>query len=112
MRKVSDQVLARRMLQIRGEGGTRLGMFLRINARKYILYGLYFIVALAALAASGMLIGFYLTLGLLLGSLLRDLGWVRASRRSWPFTIKVIDWDLVEQLAAEQPPADATAALE
>ena len=65
------------------------------------MYGLYFIVALAALAASGMWIGFYLLLGLFLGSLLRDLGWVRASQRSWPFTMRVVNWDLVEQLAVK-----------
>jgi hypothetical protein len=112
MKNVSDQVLAKRMLQIRAEDGYRLGTFLRLNARKYILYGLFFIVALASLAASGMWIGFYLLLGLFLGSLLRDLGWVRASRRSWPFTMSVVNWDVVEQLAVKghrPEPPNATA---
>ena len=104
MRTVSDQVLARRMLQMREQGGYRIGQFLRINARKYILYGLYFVVALASLAVLGMWIGFYLVLGLFLGSSLRDLGWVRASRRTWPFTMRVVNWDLVEQLAAHERP--------
>lgn len=109
MRKINDQVLAKRMLQIRGEGGYRVGMFLRFNAGKYILYVVIFIVALASLAAVGMWIGFSLMLGLFLGSLLRNLGWIRASRRNWPFTMRVINWNLVDQLAAKKPPADAQA---
>ncbi len=110
MRKINDQVLAKRMLQIRGEGGYRVGMFLRFNAGKYILYVVIFIVALASLAAVGMWIGFSLMLGLFLGSLLRNLGWIRASRRNWPFTMRVINWNLVDQLAAKKPPADAPSA--
>jgi len=36
---------------------------------------------------------------LLLGALLRDIGWFRAIGRTWPFSEKVTDWDKVQGLA-------------
>jgi hypothetical protein len=105
MREISDQVLATRMLKVREQGGYGICIFLRMNAKKYILFILYFGAALVFFAITGMWFGFALMLGLSLGTFLRDLGWVRASGRTWPFTMKVVDWDFVEELAAEQPPA-------
>jgi fatty acid desaturase len=105
MREISDQVLAMRMLKLREQGGYRYGTFLRMNAKKHIFLFVYFGAALAFFALTNMWFGFALILGMVLGVFFRDLGWVRASGRTWPFTMKVVDWGLVEELAAEQPPA-------
>jgi len=105
MREISNQVLAMRMLELREQQGYRLGMFLRMNTKKYIFFVVYFGAALAFFALTGMWFGFALMLGLGLGTFLRDLAWVRASRRTWPFTMKVTNWAFVEELAAEKPPA-------
>jgi len=104
MRKVSDQVLAMRMLNVREHGGYGIGMFLRMNAKRYAFIMGYFSAALWVLALMSFWLGFALVLGMVLGTVLRDLGWVRGTRRTWPFTLKVTDWDLVEELAAEKPP--------
>jgi hypothetical protein len=105
MREISDQVLATRLLKIREHGGYPLGTFLLMNTKKYIFFVVYFGAALVFFAFTGMWFGFALMLGLGLGTFLRDLAWLRASRRTWPFTMKVIDWGFVEELAAEKPPA-------
>jgi hypothetical protein len=109
MKTLSDQVAARRMLQIRDEGGYRLGTFLRLNARKYAIQGLVFGLSLALLLIIEMRVAFSILLGVILGSLARDFGWVRASRRTWPFTMRVINWEIVERLAThEEPPAPSS----
>jgi hypothetical protein len=105
MRAIGDQVLARRMLVIRGEGGYRFGTFLRMNTRRYVVLLAFCGAALIFFAFVGIWFGFALVMGLVMGAIARDYGWVRASRRSWPFTLRVIDWDLVEELAADKWPA-------
>jgi len=48
--------------------------------------------------------------GMLIGTVLRDFGWVRASIKSWPFIKRVINWDEVLRLADDErtaQPADA-----
>jgi hypothetical protein len=42
--------------------------------------------------------------GLILGSILRDIGWYRAIRRTFPFTVRVTDWPLVEKIATDDVP--------
>jgi len=105
MREISDQVLAMRLLKIREQGGYRFRGFWHMNTKKYIYFVVYVGAVLGFLAFAGMWFGFALVLGLGLGAFLRDFGWVRASGRTWPFTMKVIDWGFVEELAAEKPPA-------
>jgi hypothetical protein len=104
IKKTSDQVLAKRMLQLRTEGGFRYGTFLRLNTRKYLLQIGYLIVSLALLSFYQLWIPFVLLLGVFFGVWLRDASWVRASRRNWPFTLRVTNWDLVEKLVAEGTP--------
>jgi hypothetical protein len=105
MRAISDQAMAARLIRARQEGGYRVRTFLRLNARRYVFLGVIFGLAFAFFAFTGLWNGFALLLGILLGSLLRDLGWVRASQRTWPFMMKVIDWGMVNESVVEQPPA-------
>jgi hypothetical protein len=104
MRESSDQVLAKRLIKIRDQGGIRLSTFLRMNFKKYVFILGYFSVALAVLAVIGWWPGFALVLGMVLGTLLRDLAWVSSTQWTWPFTVKATDWDLVAELAAEKVP--------
>jgi hypothetical protein len=104
-RQLNDSDLAQRLLKIRDRGGYRLSGYLRMNFGKYAFILLYFSAALLFFAVTGLWFGFTLVLGMLLGTLLRDLGWVRAVGQNWPFTVKVTDWGRVEALAGEVPAA-------
>ena len=103
MREISEKLLAKRMLQIREQDGYGFGTFLRVNARKNFLRLLYLVPALALLASLAMWFLFAFMLGMFLGAFVRDFDWVRSSRKAWPFTKKVTDWDLVQKLADESP---------
>jgi hypothetical protein len=105
MRRASDQALAQRLLSMRDNGFYRYGAFLKLNARRYLFQIALHSVLLAILALCGLWPVFLFLLGLVLGAFLRDVSWVRSTRRMWPFTVKVTNWDVVERLAAEQPAA-------
>jgi hypothetical protein len=105
VKKISDQVLAGRLLKIRDQGGVRLGLYLRWNYKRYAFLLLYFTAALAYFAFAGLWMGFALVLGMNVGFFARDFGWVNSTKRSWPFTLKITDWALVEALASEKPPS-------
>lgn len=109
MKRLTDQVLARSLLEMR-ERGISLGLHVRRNLTMYSLVAAYFVVALALLAWLQMWLLFYLVFGMCVGAFLKDFGWVRATRKVFPFTLKVTDWKKVESLAhdselAEQPSA-------
>jgi hypothetical protein len=103
MRKINEQLLAKRMLQLREQDGYRFGAFLRMNARRNILRALYLVAALALLASMKLWLLCSFMLGMFFGAFVRDFDWVRSSRRAWPFTNKVTDWDIVRELAVESP---------
>jgi hypothetical protein len=103
MRGTSDQALAQRLLSMRSDGGYRLGAFVKLNGWRYIFLIALHCLVLAILALVGMWPLFIFILGLVIGVFLRDLGWVRSTRRVWPFTVRVTDWEIVERMAAENP---------
>ena len=103
MRETNEQLLAKRMLQLREQDGLGFGAFLRMHARKNLLRAVYLVAALALLASLEMWFLCAFMLGMFLGAFVRDFDWVRSSRRAWPFTKKVTDWDFVRELAE---PAD------
>lgn len=79
--------------------------FLRRNAARYVLVlaaGAAGIAAYAFLQQETMC---WIVLGALAGALLRDIGWLRNVRKSWPFTVRVTDWDEVQRIADEEPAA-------
>ena len=103
MRGSSDQALARRLLSMRSEGPYRYRAFLKLNAWRYLFQIALHSLMLAILALLGVWPLFIFLLGIVFGVFLRDVGWVRSTRRVWPFTVKVTNWDIVERLAAEEP---------
>ena len=98
--RFSDRAIARRMLDIHRHGYS-LGLFLRWNGREHLLLVVYFALLLGGLAYLDLWMPFYMMLGILVGRVGRDMAWVRASSKSWPFSDKVIDWEKVQQLADE-----------
>ena len=100
MMRPSDQVLAKRMLETR-ERGISFGLVLRRSMRGYLFLFLVFGVVLGWLAWIEYWPPFVLMLGMLVGCLLRDVGWIRRIKQTWPFTLKVTDWEIVRELAEE-----------
>ena len=62
---------------------------------------------LAILAFLGMWPLFIFLLGLVLAPSC-DMGWVRSSRRIWPFTVRVTNWELVERIAVLKPQTEGS----
>ena len=101
--RLTDQGIAARMLKLRDQGGP--GLASSFGARRCLFLFLTFGTGLACLAATGMWSLFAVLLGMGLGVFLRDLGSLRATRRAWAFSNKVIDWKLVQELAGQASPA-------
>ena len=100
---VREQAWARRMLEARRRGGYTVGLFYRWSALRYLFVFVYFGAILAFLAMVEGWALFMLTLGLLLGVLLRDLGSARATAVIWPFSERVTEWDKVRRIAEGEP---------
>lgn len=105
MTKISDKILAARMLRAREDGGYKFLPFLRMNAKGYSILAIYFGCILIGAALIKLWPVFILTVGIVFGVLLRDVGWVMGVNRTWPFVMKVTDWDAVKRLSDENPPA-------
>jgi hypothetical protein len=103
MKQLSDKILAERLLQARASGGYKVLPFLRINARGYIILVLYFSAVVAVFAFVGCWPAAFLVAGMAAGVFLRDVSWLTGVQRSWPFSIKVTDWDKVQKIADEKP---------
>jgi hypothetical protein len=94
-----ERLIAQRILEAREQGGYSVGLFLRWQKMRYLLMIVYFSTAIGLSAYMELWGLLWLVLGLLIGIVLRDLGWFRASARSWPFNERVIDWEKVRQIA-------------
>lgn len=103
MKPLSDQFLALRMLEAREQGYT-FRLFYRRNLGRYAFLFLVSGATIALVAQLRLWSIASLILGMVVGAVLRDLGWLRSVRRTWPFTRKVMDWEKVERLAAEAEP--------
>ncbi|WJG10922.1 hypothetical protein [Aliiglaciecola sp. LCG003] len=42
---------------------------------------------------------FLLIVGMVIGTTLQDIGWLQSISKAWPFTVKVINWDQVTEVA-------------
>ena len=100
MKRLTDQMLARSLLEMR-ERGISFGSHVRRNHTFYSVFAAYFVAVLVLLAWLQMWLLFYLVAGMCLGALLKDFGWVRATHKVFPFTVKVTDWTKVEDLARD-----------
>ena len=98
MNQFSDKILAQRMLETRDRGYS-LSHFFHRNVNRYLRLFSYFGFALIVLAIFQLWMLFVLMLGMLAGCFLRDIGWVRSGGKTWPFSLKVTDWDKVQKLA-------------
>lgn len=98
MKRGLEQKLARKLLPLQQRGPT-YGRFFRNNVRLYTFQLVVFAAVLGALAWFDQPAGFLLVLGIVIGALLRDAGWVRSIRRTWPFTVAVTDWEKVRRIA-------------
>jgi hypothetical protein len=106
MKETTDQVRSQRLLWLRDHGPNEFSTFLKLNATRYMVRFTLNAVGLTVIAFTGLWAWFAFFLGMVVGAFLRDMSWVRSNRRTWPFTKKVTNWDLVETLAAAQPPPD------
>ena len=97
----NDRMLAQRMLEVRKHGYT-FGLFFRRSASGYLRLVVSGAIGLTIFALSEIWVAFWLVVGMFVGAVLRDIGWVRAFRRSWPFSEKITDWKKVEALAEER----------
>jgi len=101
MKKQTEQEIARHFLKQR-DAGYSIAYMLR---RSKVRYGLH----IAVLAGFLMVFnttddlwfkGFSLwCVGMFLGALCRDLGWLYRIKKAWPFTQKVTDWQKVVEIA-------------
>ena len=99
---IDDRLLALRTLQ-NLEKGYSYRVFLRRSWRAYLFLFLLFGVFVLLVWLMGFNSMAYLLTGLLAGTLLRDLDWVRGIKANWPFTVKVTDWAKVRALAGIEP---------
>jgi hypothetical protein len=90
------------MLRLRDHQGYSVAQHFRTNAKRYLFFGVYFGALLGitvyiqwwtACAAIG---------GVVFGCLLRDFAWVSSAKKSWQFSLEIIDWQKVEKLADEK----------
>jgi len=77
-------------------GGLTWKMGLRRLTRSWILLAALGAVAYLLLPRIWMLVA-----GLVVGSCIRDLGYVRSARAVWPVSFMVIDWQKVDELLAD-----------
>lgn len=98
MKRPSDQLLAKRMLDTR-ERGFSIALLLRRNTKRYLFLFAAITLAIVTLAANDFWAACHVVLGILIGALLRDIGWYRVMGRTWPFSEKVTDWAKVQGLA-------------
>ncbi len=101
MKELSDKTLATRMLQAHHDGGYRFISFVRMNARGYSFLAVYFGAILAGSALMQAWPVVIVVAGILFGVLLRDVSWVVGVNRTWPFVVKVTNWDAVRKLSDE-----------
>jgi hypothetical protein len=105
MKKISDKILAKRLLELRERGGYSFPIFVRINSKRYRFWGIYFGVILALLSFFGDWPVFGLVVSFALGMLFCDSNWFRGQKIYWPFNEKVINWDAVKKISDDEPSA-------
>ena len=106
MKPINDRIRAKRLLAAR-EHKFRIVPFLRHNALRYSAYALFAAVLLLVLAFYGRWSAFASVVSFLSGMLIVYLRWFRAQRNVWPFAMRVINWDSVQQLAEDAPSSRA-----
>ena len=105
MLKISNQKRAKYLLDARQRSGPTLLHFLRSNQLRYLGIGGYCAVFCGYMAFTNQWFMFWVLLALVLGAIVSDLSWLRAAKKSWAFTERVMNWDEVKRIADEKPKA-------
>ena len=103
MKKTSEKILAERMLRARERGGYGFLPYVRMNAKGYMFVVLGYGAVLAFLAFANQWPLFAVIVGVVVGLLIRDLEWLHGIQQTWPFVVKITDWDKVQKAADEKP---------
>ncbi len=110
MKTSREQELARHLIKHR-DAGYSIAYVVR---RSRVRYGIHIAVLV------GFVVLFYTTedlwlkgfslwaVGMFLGALVRDVGWLRRIKRNWPFTQKITDRQKVEDIAEGKESANQT----
>lgn len=102
MKRRSDSEYARYLLELR-ESECSFRFHFRRLVRANLIIVVIVAIAIAIYVSVQIWEGVYLMLGVLLGKVMRDVGWIFAMQRAWPFNLNVTDWERVRSLAAEEP---------
>jgi len=82
------------------EHGYSILYILQVSAFRYLLLILAAALVLVIYQFNQRDGGIYLfLLGLLVGAVMRDFGWLRQGKKVWPLYEKVIDWAKVKEIA-------------
>jgi len=103
MERETERRIARLYLAQR-ECGYSGAAFVRAAKWGYVILGACLVLVAIIFSATDELWAKGLCLwaaGMLLGAVLRDVGWFRRIKMNWPFTEKIIDWQKVEEIASE-----------
>jgi hypothetical protein len=105
MKNPTDQQLAKHYLAHRD--GYSLGYVFRQSKLNFIFLGSLLLILGFGFGATDdyVIKGFCLWgIGMFLGAIVRDLGWLQKTRKQWSFTERIIDWQKVEKIAASNKP--------
>ena len=95
--KYSDQELARNLIARKSLGGKHPPFSKRLKLSYAVWAAVLFIALVFQLVWPDNPVS-WLAFGLILGATAREYRWYQASRATWSFHLKVIDWDKVEGL--------------
>ena len=112
MARPTEQELARHFL-VHRDNGYSIGYILRRARRRYGLHlAVLFAFMITFHSTNDLWVkGFSLwAVGMFLGALCRDVGWLRRIKKTWPFTQRITDWQAVEAIAEGRESADQTMA--
>lgn len=100
---VNDELQCQELLHFR-DNGISFAAFISKNRRRYLFRGSLLVVA-AFLAFSGAdagKIGGIFVAGMILGMVIQDFSWIGGVRNARSLTVRVTNWELVEQIATSQ----------
>ena len=104
MKQNTEKQLALHLLAHKRRGYSILHI---LNASKYrYIFHLLLIAALICcyfwIKDKILNLFFLFTIGMLVGAVVRDIGWIRRMKMIWPFNERVIDWKKVEEIAEKK----------
>jgi hypothetical protein len=102
---VSDKVFATQLLKQREVESLRLRSYFRARYKVYLGILVLFVLWLAMFISAGLWSGFGLGIAFILGFFYSEYIHFRAHREYFPFSRRVINWDLVKKISEDEPSA-------